>query len=601
MSSRCGWFLVFLIGGGFIIRASAETVDADSVVRFVLSCRKSDGAFGPADQRYSGQAWTYPAVMTLQLLGHRIDDPNACLSSPEDHRGARPYQALFERTVLEKTLGVGSPFPSGPAAPPISFAFQPPNDPRNPSLFRLGRNEISYNDLESLYFALSVIQARDRRIQDPPGLINFVRSGQSPAGHFYSHVAPTAHAIRIHAMLKSIVPLQRQCILWLRAGQAPDGGFRFSPDDPSPANRPDIRYTFYALSALADLNAKPAHPQDCIDWINSLQNADGGFGDQPGLPSRLSSTFWAVQSLQILTGNARQAIRSKSVLPPRPQPLSTDLSVFQACLSVPMPSTNDLERLHNSGVNLVAIPGPATQFQHEQIFQLNQDPRSQSLPLSFVARVEWSAPKLRFPDQTVADHHGFSVVAPVMSLGDWARFSSLTAAASSPIVWKDFAATVLSPLRQFPAFVAPDNDLFPMLAYRLYDESLSAPVGYSALVAVDAAGRDAVRQNPDLERWIGRLPFVPAGPVHGNLDEWFNDPVQVRVLFWAKGFRLADFIAAARDGLSVCVIRNPDSAQGVIYYGRPDLVDILKLRFNDWQWWKSKPAPEPNPSGETHG
>jgi len=30
-----------------------QTVDADSAVRYVLSCRKSDGAFGPAAQRYS--------------------------------------------------------------------------------------------------------------------------------------------------------------------------------------------------------------------------------------------------------------------------------------------------------------------------------------------------------------------------------------------------------------------------------------------------------------------------------------------------------------------------------------------------------------------
>ncbi|NLH16510.1 MAG: hypothetical protein GX455_08025, partial [Phycisphaerae bacterium] len=159
MLSQGRWFCVLCLVSGWVAAIRAETIDADSVVRFVLSCRKSDGAFGPTAQRYSGLAWTFPAVMTLQLLGHPLDDPNVCLSSPEDHRGTRPYQALFERTRLEKTLGAASMFPSGSAAPPVSFAFQPPNDPRDPSRFRLGRNEISYHDLESLYFALSVVQA----------------------------------------------------------------------------------------------------------------------------------------------------------------------------------------------------------------------------------------------------------------------------------------------------------------------------------------------------------------------------------------------------------------------------------------------------------
>ena len=139
-----------------------------------------------------------------------------------------------------------------------------------------------------------------------------------------------------------------------------------------------------------------------------------------------------------------------------------------------------------------------------------------------------------------------------------------------------------------------------MMAYRLFDESAAGPVGYQALVAFDAAGRDAVRQNPDLERWIGRLPMVPNHGGHGNLDEWFNDPAQSRVLFWAKGFRLADFLAAIRDDLAVCVIRSADSPEGVVYYGRPDLVDALKLRMNEWQWWKPKPDPAQPSPGESH-
>ena len=355
--------------------------------------------------------------------------------------------------MLDKALGCPPPFPSGPAAQPISFVFLPPNDPRNPAVFRHTPTEISYRDLESLSFALSALQAGDRRIQDPIGLINFVRSNQHPGGHFYAHVAATAHAIRIHTALKATLPLERQCILWLRACQTPEGGFRFSPDDPSPANRADIRYTFFALSALADLKAKPAHPQACIDWINSLQNSDGGFGDQPGLPSRLASTYWAVQSLQMLTGNARQAIGSKLVLSPKLQPLPADLTLFQACLALPMPAPGDLDRLRKSGVNLVGIVGPNNRQQHGQIARLNDAARARSLPLECVARIEWTARKLRLPDQTVADHRWFCLIDPIVSEDDWTRMASLQTAASAPLTWKDFISNVLSTVRQMPAFV----------------------------------------------------------------------------------------------------------------------------------------------------
>ena len=47
-------------------------------------------------------------------------------------------------------------------------------------------------------------------------------------------------------------------------------------------NQPDAWYTWEALTALRALHAKAADPEACRRWLNSLQNADGGFGDQPG-------------------------------------------------------------------------------------------------------------------------------------------------------------------------------------------------------------------------------------------------------------------------------------------------------------------------------
>jgi hypothetical protein len=265
-----------------------------------------------------------------------------------------------------------------------------------------------------------------------------------------------------------------------------------------------------------------------------------------------------------------------------------------------MPVSDDLSRLHKTGVNLIAIPGPVNRQQHDQIARLNAAARSNSLPIECVARVEWMTPKLGFADLTAADLGWFCLLDPIVSESDWNRMASLRTAATVPLAWNDFVPNVLSTVRQIPAFVVPEFNLTPMMAYRVFDESVVSPYAFQALIAVDEAGRDAVRRNPDLERWIGRLPLVPSGPVHGNLDEWLNDPSQSRVVFWARGHRLADFLDAVRTGLVVCVIRSVDDSLGVTYYGRPDLVDHLKLRLDDWQWWKPKTTPVQSASGETH-
>src|SRR5690606_37773856 len=65
-----------LVQGADEPRAVAN-VDADAAVRYLLGCRKANGAFGPADQPYTDAAWNYPAVKALGLLGETLVNPEA--------------------------------------------------------------------------------------------------------------------------------------------------------------------------------------------------------------------------------------------------------------------------------------------------------------------------------------------------------------------------------------------------------------------------------------------------------------------------------------------------------------------------------------------
>src|SRR5687768_294281 len=85
MPTHCQWIAAVLgIAVGF---CSAEArgdqlsaVDGNSVAAYVRSCRKPNGAFGPADQEYTDLAWNYPAFHTLKLLGEPIDEPEKILA-----------------------------------------------------------------------------------------------------------------------------------------------------------------------------------------------------------------------------------------------------------------------------------------------------------------------------------------------------------------------------------------------------------------------------------------------------------------------------------------------------------------------------------------
>lgn len=88
-------------------------------------------------------------------------------------------------------------------------------------------------------------------------------------------------------------------VLWLKSCQDKDGGFKHQPE-PLLARKTDIIYTWAGIRALQILGYKPENIKSCIDFILSLQNKDGGFGNKPGLASTPMSTFYAIDALNYL-------------------------------------------------------------------------------------------------------------------------------------------------------------------------------------------------------------------------------------------------------------------------------------------------------------
>jgi len=84
-------------------------------------------------------------------------------------------------------------------------------------------------------------------------------------------------------------------VAWLQTCQNADGGFALAPGIPS-----DMDSTFRAVDALKILGAAPLRPQACIDWILSCRNVDGGYAGEPGWHSNVAWTWFALAALRAL-------------------------------------------------------------------------------------------------------------------------------------------------------------------------------------------------------------------------------------------------------------------------------------------------------------
>jgi len=78
-----GVFFVLLaaIGAGGAAAAEGDVakVDGDSVVKYILSCEKPYGGFGPIDNDYADVAWTWYAAAALKHLGAPVPHPEKIL------------------------------------------------------------------------------------------------------------------------------------------------------------------------------------------------------------------------------------------------------------------------------------------------------------------------------------------------------------------------------------------------------------------------------------------------------------------------------------------------------------------------------------------
>src|SRR5690606_18482071 len=107
--------------------------------------------------------------------------------------------------------------------------------------------------------------------------------------------------------------------------QLSGGGFTHQPD-PKMAPNDEVVYTWAGIKALSLLGSRPKNVQQSINYLLSLRNPDGGFGNRPGMPSTPMATYYALDALKTLDNFASL---DKAPLPKKTAEKKTDFSGYK--------------------------------------------------------------------------------------------------------------------------------------------------------------------------------------------------------------------------------------------------------------------------------
>ena len=618
-------------------------VDVGSVVEYIESCRKPNGAFGPYDQTYTDAAWSYPAVHALRLLNADIPKRHLVvengLAYPGGHIGYGHWlvyhQALTRRLLADARPGhgqatlvrldhqgyqvryYGSPFGTGG-----EHFFKADGD----SIAKQFRQAkvLGYYNLSSLFYVLAALRADGREIANKADLITFIQHRQASNGGFvdirtadgrpfdtHTHVAHTFHAVAALTLLKGTVPCVDACARYVQACQVlasskhhPDvgvGGFRFDPAANRSGNFADAYYTYAALQTLRLVGRAPANADACRKWLLRLQNADGGFGDRPGWRSRLYSTYYAVHGLALLdafamptrdAGTPLVRVMGTNLLQDRP-PTIAARKVTRPVPPKPIdPSMNIYQGLFKTPIVTPGdLPGLAKRgfrllgLKSDDFALVDQFSRD-STP-SVVLCPEAYPHRLVREGGPVLHHVGNFTLDPSWSSSQRETWRTADNAGGKGLPWPAYQQQVLRPLQQLGSLCYPEQDFEYEFALSAYDDGVFGRSGYNAVQAgFNWSPRDFVRVFPWRERYTDKLPMVADADSHGDLKKWSPQLDHTRHLYIANDGSYVGFLDAAKNGRVVCVVVGVQGvASGVSYYGPSEAVRFVKDRISAWRWW----------------
>lgn len=409
-------------------------------------------------------------------------------------------------------------------------------------------------------------------LRRPNGSYNnsFLSFGKSDGNILY-----TVNAVLALNALKQDIPLKKELITWLQNCQDTTGGFTHQPH-PTLAKQPDIIYTWAGIKLLRILGTQPLDIKGCLRYIMSLQNADGGFGNKPGLESTPMSSFYAVEALKDL--GALNMLQERFSTPPIRNKQQADFSEKKVF-------TVQFQSVGNGSIHEAVMLADLLKI---DLWGAKNAPQG------------WIEEAQRIADERNVKVHFFIADEPynknviVPGIGVFGHILDYFAPAHYPVnfptesTWADLREKYFKPLLQQGGGLILQVCNNEPLARILLDESIDNG-GYTAL-ATHHFDQNFAFWLPYLFDYKNRLPMICLQDGHGTESWWWNNYLfKERTLFIAKEPSYASMIEAVKRNHIISIKHDSlTQHQTRIMGSTQDVRDFILAQSSQWKWWNDQ-------------
>ena len=399
------------------------------------------------------------------------------------------------------------------------------------------------------------------------------------------HVMNTLWGLLAAEGLGMSLPTAPDLAGWVRDCQLPSGGFTYQPGA-ALGGLDDIVYTWGALQILEKERSRPAQPDRCAAWIESLLTPEGGFQDRPGGEPNPLATFYALDSLRMLghplQGNVKPAPRAR-----RPS-VPGGARVFSIQVEAP-----------GNGSPREAVLMAKTLGIHLWT--------AKNSPPGWIEEAQRAADGERVPVRFAVGDEEYGTYVNLPGLGCYSHLVDLVAPYGTdsgkqlplknhPYPWPEFRDVRIAALKRGGGRMVWQFNESEEFTRVLLDEAIERGT-YGAIASFHFGNENFLHSQPFLHRWYGRIPFVSLQDAHGNESWWWgNQLAGFTTLFVAREATWQGWLEALANNLVVCVRHDAISGWKTQMAGGSDATrDFVMRRQLEWRWWDDagKPARRP--------
>jgi len=334
--------------------------------------------------------------------------------------------------------------------------------------------------------------------------------------------------------------IPQSAIDYLLSVQNADGGWGYERGRES-----DMRETYWAVDLL--YTAGRTIPLRTYDWVMMCQNSDGGFGDRPGWDSRLEPTYYALEILRKMGMPTNPPVCRD---PPEPPPWFEDQTykVFKfktQAFGGNYPGSRDLGGLavmgaYEQGISIISGKKGGDSL----IDPMNAFAEAYGLPVFVAKGDEIYTFNLQFNGYDPHDHSHSYVTSPSGG-SPWSPYRGSNTMGNSfddlVIYNRGFLANGVSAYSSTQDYYRAVDVLDAAVEIGGYNGFVSGGT-YLKFVA------DIVRDQPWLEKYAGRLVPLDEADNHHTFEGGMYHAQHVVGLFVARTGDWAGFMDAVRNG-----------------------------------------------------